>query len=338
MSWYCVAVTAAARNHHWTTLGLIGNGHYLGKAWCCSSAGLTALGTARGWWWERKDQPSASFPSGTHKEERNASASLSECIPHAAKQAIAYLTPQTLSAWHQRQTCFPPLLIWLLLACQSPHPLHLAQQHSGLFCKGCSMQVGGGSHMTRYPEKHTAVKVSGTGKLWLSQMGAGQPLAQSWEQEVWDGRFSASRVRWWWQTFLDGAIFFPIIFYCRAQCGAGTHTHTTSCFVSAKNTCPCAPTNPACAVHQQEWLSQGCVACIMLTHSSWSGSCSREKPYCWRTAIPKRIKASLWSTFHTKIFSFILSAVIQTVQRLLAAETTLPHREWTALYFSKTLR
>lgn len=85
MSWYCVADTSAARNHHWTSLGLIGNGHYLGKTWCCSSTGPTALGRARGWWWERKDQLSASFPSGTHNKERNASANLSECIPHAKK-------------------------------------------------------------------------------------------------------------------------------------------------------------------------------------------------------------------------------------------------------------
>lgn len=180
---------------HWTSLGLIGNGHYLGKAWCCSSTGPTALGTARGWWWERKDQASASFPSGTHNEERIASANLSECIPHAKNQVIACLTP--------------PLLTWLLLACQSLDPPHLAQQHLGLSCKGCSMQLGGGSHMTRYPQKHTAVKVSVTGRLWLSEMGAGQPSAWSWEQEVWDGRFSASRVRWWWQTFLDGAFFSP---------------------------------------------------------------------------------------------------------------------------------
>lgn len=224
---------------HWTSLGLIGNGHYLGKAWCCSSTGPTALGTARGWWWERKDQASASFLSGTHNEERIASANLSECIPHAKKQVIACLTP--------------PLLTWLLLACQSLDPPHLAQQHLGLSCKGCSMQLGGGSHMTRYPQKHTAVKVSVTGRLWLSEMGAGQPSAWSWEQEVWDGRFSASIVRWWWQTFLDGAFFFTVIFYCRAQCSAGTHT--TSCFVSAENTCPCVPSNPACAVCQRNgWV------------------------------------------------------------------------------------
>lgn len=139
------------------------------------------------------------------------------------------------------------------------------------------MQLGGGSHMTRYPEKHTAVKVSGTGKLWLSEMGAGQPSAWSWEQEVWDGRFSASRVRWWWQIFLDGAIFFHHDFLLQSTVWCrNSYSHNFLLSLCRKHLSLCTPKSCLCC-SPEEWLCQGCEACIMLMHSSWSGSYSGER-------------------------------------------------------------
>lgn len=138
--------------------------------------------------------------------------------------------------------------------------------------------------------------------LWHWQVlgildGSGQPTAQSWER-LWNGRFSVSR----WDDdsiiLLDGAIFFLFLFFFPQ--GLPEHNGVQKLMLTHPLPILSLCTHQSCLGCSR--LSQGCAAGPVLMHSSWSGSYSGEKPYCWRMAVPKKIETSLWSDFHAKIF------------------------------------